>query len=48
MKNKLYVLLISLRKYLKQIIFEELEIMDRFYYECTQMNNFIEEGEVHV
>jgi len=48
MKNKLYFLLISFSEYLKRIVSEELEIIDKFYYECTQRNNLIEEGEAHV
>ncbi|MGA2774452.1 MAG: hypothetical protein ABSE81_00085 [Candidatus Omnitrophota bacterium] len=47
MKNKIYSLFINLRKYLRQIISEEFEIMDSFYYEYTQKNNPIEEGEVY-
>lgn len=47
MKNKIYSLFFNLRKRLKQIILEELEITDKFYYESTQRSNSVEEGVVY-
>ena len=47
MKNKIRRLVSNLKKYFEQIVSEEFEIIDRLYYECTQMNKLIKEGEAY-